>query len=121
MNAQTVSLSSTLPGNNKVCPGAEIIFTCVVHGPHLSWSSDEYIGVDGRRMEFGIKDDIGKQHHRLSTIATLLNISKSDEPMIESQLRIVALIPTYPSSAIVCHDVSAGISQNITFNIIGEQ
>ena len=115
VSAQTVN--STLPVNKEVCPGERIIFTCVVHGLVLAWSSEEYIGSGGTQIEFAIIDKINKTIPRLNAIAKLVNISESGgAPVIESQLEIISSA----AGSVVCHDVSAGTLQSIHFNVIGE-
>ena len=113
-------LNSTLPSDYQVCPGEEVIFTCVVQGPHLAWSSEEYIGSGGKQPEFGAQD-----HEKLNKTVkvnslsnvTLLNISETNGvTRITSQFEIIASAE-YSTSSVVCHDVSAGTSQHVHFNV----
>ena len=99
-----LTLTSTLPPKlNQAYPGQEIIFTCVIVTPvgdpnnsaiHLAWSSDDYIGSGGSRLELFLRESIGSQQTSRviqSTVATLFNVSKKDGSLkIESQLRIYA-------------------------------
>ena len=123
VGALIISVNNTLPSDYEVCPGEEVIFTCVVQGPHLAWSSEEYIGSGGKQLEFGARD-----HERLNktvkinslSTVTLLNISEtSGVTTITSQLKIIASA-MYPTNSVVCHDVAAGNPQSVDFNTAGE-
>ena len=111
-------LTTTLSSDRQVCPGEEVIFTCVVQGPHLSWSSDEYIGRDGERLEFGTINKPNETSNYSSTVATLLSkIERNGVTEIVSRLEIIAS-EEYSNSSVTCNDVSAGISQPVQFNVI---
>ena len=102
--------------DDRVCPGEKIIFTCVVQGPHLSWSS-VYIGSGGKRLEFATVDKLNetKSYNNSSTVATLVNRNGVTE--IESRLEIIAS-EEYSNSSVVCNDVSAGTSRPVHFSVI---
>ena len=123
VGAQTLDLHSTLPSDNHTCPGEKVIFTCVVQGPVLAWSSEEYIGSGGTRLEFGTVDKLMTNKtaaNRSSTIATLLSINESGGvTKMESQLEIL-VSAAYPISSVVCHDVSAGTLQSVDFKVTRE-
>ena len=112
-------LSGTLPFNNKVCPGKELILNCTVNGPHLAWSSNEYIGSNDKRVEFGLFDNPGEEYHKNVEVELLSSSRSASKPMIVSQLKLHVLA-SHPYGTVVCHDVSAGTSENITFITIGE-
>ena len=118
IQVETQILSSTLPSDNRVCPGEKVIFMCVVQGPHLSWSSDEYIGreSDGKRLEFATVDNLTEtKSYNSSTVATLVNRNGVTET--ESRLEII-VSEEYSNSSVVCNDVSAGTSQPVHFSVI---
>ena len=55
-----ISLSSSLPDGQGVCPEEEIKFTCVTNGSAShAWMSDEFIGSGGIQLEFASFDSPG--------------------------------------------------------------
>ena len=120
VGARIISVNTTLPSDRQVCPGEEVSFICVVQGEILSWSSEEYMGRDGERLEFATVDKPNETSNYSSTVATLLNkIERNGVTEIVSQLKLIASAE-YPTSSVFCNDVSAGESQSIEFNIAGE-
>ena len=130
---QNLTLTSTLPPKlNQSYPGQEIIFTCVIvtlvvgdpnnSGIQLAWSSDDYIGSGGTRLELFSHESIGSQQTSpviQSTVATLFNVSNKDgSQRVESQLRIYA-DQNKTNNTITCHeDTFRELNKSIKFRII---
>ena len=115
----TNTLHSTEYGLKFAYDGEIVIFTCVVEGNTIAWSSDEYIGTDGNRLEFISNDQKGTEYNVGQTVATLLNISSMNGlTMLESQLQI-SVRSAFQISSIRCHDIGSDSVNSISFGTNG--
>lgn len=121
-----IVLSSQLPEGQRVCPGDQIVFTCMTNGSaSLAWSSDDYIGRGGIQLEFASFHDPGRiarnQGSPIGTQATL--ISKEIEEnetkgILESQLNII-VTSDYQIATINCLHVDTGSQESTVFQLLG--
>ena len=58
------------------CPGQEVHFVCTTNSPLVAWSSTEYIGPRGIRIEFSaVLDSVGATVTMMGAEATLLGVN----------------------------------------------
>ena len=100
--------------------GETVTFTCMTIGSNtIAWSSDEYIGSDGNRLEFIPVDMEGATQRVGQTVATLVNISSVEGVVIlVSQLQI-SVQSTYQISSITCHSLGNDAVNTISFLTAG--
>ena len=122
--AQTTALTSTLHSTKygvKFAYASEnVTFTCVTRGSSLmAWSSDEYIGSDGLRLEFVSIERKGINRTAGLAVATLVESSDNNgEITLVSQLRIT-IYSMYQISSITCHNIGIGTVNTTTFRMAG--
>ena len=115
----TSTLHSTEYGLKFAYDGEIIRFTCVVEGNSMAWSSDEYIGSDGDRLEFVSIESKGTEYRVGQTVATLVNVSNvNGKAILESQLQISAQY-TFQISSIRCHNIGSDTVNTILFGTNG--
>ena len=114
-----LTLSSTAPASNHVCPGEEIVFTCsTVDSPTIAFASMEYIDV-GSQLEFTAFNRPG--YTRISpvntdTVAILIEngIDEDGRWILISELHLIVL-PQFPMFSISCfHGNGTGITNTIS-------
>ena len=94
-----------------------ITFTCIVRGSNaIEWSSDDYIGTGGRRLEFISTDRPGSQLNAGETLATLVRATQ--DIIIESQLNI-RIQSTISVATVRCQNGGTGENTEITFHLAG--
>ena len=76
------TIKTTLLDGNYACPGQEVAFTCTTSGSLvIAWSNNEYIGRNGRQIEFASTDVVGTR------ITSMINANTFAElTMIEGGL-----------------------------------
>ena len=85
----------------------------------MAWTSDEYIGTGGQRLEFSAAQPPGT---RLSvvgnsqTVAVL--VSAMLDEIIVSELHI-RIRPNYPTASVRCHNINAGTASSVEFLLAG--
>lgn len=114
-------INSTLLQGKYACPGQEVIFTCATNGSLVTaWSSEEYIGINGRQLEFITSHPLG---HRVTSMVnpnTFAELTmKMGELVTESQLHIL-VSRDIPVANITCADVSGGSSSSTLFEVLGK-
>ena len=113
-----VSLTSIPSTVQPICPGEMIEFTCTTTGSsRLSWTSDEYIGVN-RQLEFRSIDTIGSIQSSPSNPDTIANLTSVDGDILTSTLQI-ATTSTIPSSTITCISGGLGTTNTSTVQVAG--
>lgn len=114
-------LSSTLLPGKVLCPGEEVIFTCVTRGSSIiAWMSDEYIG-GGKQLEFSTENEIGEHKvTRFGAIATLVNKSDDGEmiTVLESQLQ-VNISANFTDPSVTCVHVATYSRNTSRFRVLG--
>ena len=114
-----MTLEYSLETGQSACPEENITFTCIVKGAHsLLWSSDEYIGA-GEELDFTTEDQEGRKKYsdaNPDTYATLINVVKSGEASLESELHI----RSNQSSRVSCKTGNAGSKQSYNFTVLGD-
>ena len=113
------TITSSLLEGKYACPGREVIFTCATNGSSvLAWSSDEYIGRNGRQLE--ITTSVG---HRVTsmvnsnTFAELTMKEGNRSRVTESQLHIT-VSHDIAIASVTCGDVSSGLSSSVQFELL---
>ena len=110
-----LSLNNSLDGS-LACPGQQILFVCLVNSPQLVWSSQQYIGQLGVRIEFSASiDNVGDTREMMGANATLLGLNGAN--IISSELRITAS-PEFPTASVTCGN-DVGQTKTSTFNVLG--
>lgn len=121
--SQLVFLNSTLSTRLIAYPGQEVVFTCETRNSLLlTWTSEDYIGSGGDRLETLFIDSPGikKSNSRNpSTFATLIMASKdsSGVRVIVSELHIIAS-SQFPVSSVTCRGSSSALNKTITFKTV---
>ena len=119
MLASALTLSSTVPARQNVCPGQVLTFTCSTEdSPTIAFASVEYIDV-GSQLEFAVFNQPGKT--RISPInpdtnATLVrnSVNENGRRILTSKLRLIVL-PQFPMFTISCfHANGTGIATTIS-------
>ena len=121
-----ISLSSSLPDGQGVCPGDEIKFTCVTNGSGShAWMSDEFIGRGGIQLEFASFDSPGAVRRMstlpMGTVATLIvkEIPENEtKGILESELDVKAS-SEYPVSNVSCLYVDSRLRSTISVQLLG--
>ena len=94
------------------CVGDTFAVNCTVHGTKLVWSSEKYIGTNGRHIEYGLFNKNGSIIHSPmynSTRAELL-IAGSVNNILKSTLTITVS----RNGTIICRDDLRYIQLNIS-------
>jgi hypothetical protein len=114
------TLHSTLYGVEVAYVDEMVVFTCVVRGSNsMAWTSEEYIGTGGQRLEFSAAEPAGTTLPAVGnsqTVATLVNATIDE--IIVSQLSI-RIRPTYLIASIWCHNINAGTTNSVEFLLAG--
>ena len=85
----------------------------------MAWTSEEYIGTGGQRLEFSAAERPGSTNSAVGnsqTVAVL--ISAMVDEIIVSELRI-RIRPNYPSASVRCHNINAGTASSVEFLLAG--
>ena len=121
VSSQLVTITTDISAGEIVCPGNEVIFTCVVRDTGIiAWTSDEYIG---DRLEFNSRDMFGETRQGSidpNTIATFVNssIEEGSILVLVSQLRIIVSSISLTPSVTCIHDRD-DIPDTFTFQVLG--
>ena len=84
------------------CPGQQVRFECLANSPELIWSSPEYIGPTGVRIEFsGTLDTIGTTKRAGNAEATLIGL---DGINVTSSELVILVSQDYPTASVTCDD-----------------
>lgn len=97
-----------------------VVFTCVVRESNsMAWTSEEYIGTGGQRLELSAAEPVGTSYSAVGntqTVATL--VSATIDEIIVSQLRI-RIKSNNPTASVQCHNINAGTNTSIEFLLAG--
>ena len=123
MLVSALTINSTVPAGEHVCPEQDITFTCETRGsPTIAWASFDYIDV-GSQLEFAVFNHLGDK--RISpinpnTVATLVGSSINDdgEQILVSELHLMAS-SQFPTFSISCIHGN-GTESTITIFVQGE-
>ena len=115
----TSTLHSTVYGLKFAYDGETVTFTCVTEGNSMAWSSDEYIGSDGNRLEFVSIEREGTTHRAGQAVATLVNISDINGLIILKSVLHILVSSAFQISSIRCHSVGSDAVNTITFGTAG--
>ena len=114
------TLYSILYGVQVAYVDEMVVFTCVVRGSNsMAWTSDEYIGTGGQRLEFSAAESAGTRLPAVGnsqTVAVLVS-ARIDE-IIVSELYI-RIRPNYPTASVWCHNINAGTAKSVEFLLAG--
>ena len=113
------TLHSTSHGVHFAYVGEYVVFTCISKGSNsIAWSSDEYIGSGGLRLEF-ISIDMETTQRIGQTVATLTEVFRVEEKVIlVSQLQITVQ-STHQISSITCHNLGNDTTNTVSFDTAG--
>jgi hypothetical protein len=116
----TSTLHSTLFGVEVAYVDEMVVFSCIVRGSNsMAWTSNEYIGTGGQRLEFSAAEPAGT---RLSAVGnsqtTAVLINATIDEIIISQLRIM-IQSNSPTASVRCHNINAGTNSSIEFLLAG--
>ena len=99
-----------------------ITITCVTRNSSImAWTSEEYIGEGGRRLEFLIINEIGSIHMSVkpnSTAFANLTTLNVNQLMLASQLHIT-VSRNYPQFNVTCHNSDYNLTKSVTY-IVGK-
>ena len=85
----------------------------------MAWTSDEYIGTGGQRLELSAAEPVGTNYSAVGnsqTVAVL--VSAMIDEIIVSQLRF-RIRSNYPTASVWCHNINAGTTNSIEFLLAG--
>lgn len=90
----------------------------------LAWSSDEYIGSNGDRLEFiSIEAEGTNRTARQSqTVAKLVGVSRGlgwVTLVSELRIQVPSSVQVTSNESITCHDAGNGVNNSISFLAIG--
>ena len=118
--ADLVTLNITLNSGNIVRPGDNITFICTTIGSSIiAWSSDEYIGIGGVRLEL-FAFTTSRESSQISTAtAILLNTTYNSEGdiVLTSTLSLIAM--GIPYISVTCVNIGRETNSTITQNVLG--
>ena len=115
----TSTLHSTEYGLKFAYDGEIIRFTCVAEGNSMAWSSDEYIGSDGNRLEFVAIEQKGTEYRAGQTVATLVDVSSVNGLTILESLLQISVRSAFQTSSIRCHNLGSDTVNTISFETSG--
>ena len=125
MSAQELNstLHTTTTGVLVAYDGETVIFTCETRNSRtIAWSSNDYIGTGGTRLELTDVESEGTYRNASTgrASAVLISVDRSVQGMtiLVSQLHI-AIVSTYQTSSVTCHSVGGDESNTITFYMRG--
>ena len=84
----------------------------------MGWTSEQYIGTGGRRLEFVLVDPVGRTIPVGGTVAELVSKLETDG-VIVSQLRIRIQSSTFPIASVQCHNIGADTHTSFRFQLAG--
>ena len=94
------------------CPGQEVHFVCTTNSPLVAWSSTEYIGPRGIRIEFSAAlDSVGTTVTMMGAEATLLGVNGDN--VTSSKL----VITVSQAASVTCDDGIQSVTS--TFEVPG--
>ena len=95
-------LSNNLNGSTVACSGQQITYECLANSPELFWSSPEYIGPTGVRIEFsGSIDNVGAERRAGNAVATLLGLHGRN---VTSSELVITASQDFPTASVTCDD-----------------
>ena len=124
VSAQELSstLHTTITGVPVAFEGEIVSFTCETRNSgNLAWSSNDYIGTGGNRLELIAADPQGTSRTVQTGLAnaTLIRVDQS-VPILVSELH-VRVVARYQTSSVTCHNIGTDETSNITFYVAGMQ
>jgi hypothetical protein len=114
--------ADTLLEDDTACPYQTVNFTCQTTGP-LAWSSDEYIGTGGRRLEFGRGNSIGdirRSGINYSIYAVLVNTVSIDPDNSINITTSTLHIKASSNSSVKCTATAYQTNSVIHMRILGK-
>ena len=112
-------INSTLLRGQYACPNQQVLFTCETNGSLImAWSSLQYIGPSGIRLELIADDGVGHMVRSVMTSDTVATLTRiNGDKVVASQLRITVQ-QNFPIASVSCIDAGVGMSP-INFQILG--
>ena len=85
----------------------------------MAWTSEEYIGTGGQRLELSAAEPVGTRYSAVGNNQTVAElISARIDEIIVSQLRI-RIKSNHPTASVQCHNINIGTMTSITFLLAG--
>ena len=123
VSPQLITLTSTVSREEIVCPGEEVIFTCITRESAIIIWMSTTMSYIGDQIEFTTENMVNETRRSSidsNTVATLVkNIIENGTQVLESQLQIVmSSVSLNPS--ITCIHGSNNIPVTSIFHVLGE-
>ena len=109
-----------ITSSTTVCPGDNVTFTCTTIGSSIiAWSSDEYIGRGGVRLELFANATSRESSQISNATAVLLNTTYNSEGdiVLTSALSLIAMGTPYVS--VTCVNIGRETNSNTKLNVSG--
>ena len=116
------TLHETFYGVPFAYDSENVIFTCVTRDSNsIAWSSDDYIGSGGLRLEFASVEREGTTRNANSIAsAQLVSVSRTDGiVLLVSQLQI-SVQSTFQISSVTCHNIGKDTINITSFRMAGK-
>lgn len=112
------TLHSALYGVQVAFVDENVVFTCVVRSSNsMAWTSEEYIGTGGQRLELSAAEPLGTRYSAVGNNQTVAElVGAVIDVIIVSQLRI-RVKSTYPTASVQCNGING--NAEITFLLAG--
>ena len=97
-----------------------VTFTCVVRGSNsMAWTSEEYIGTGGQRLELSAAEPVGTRYPAVRNSQTVAElVSARIDEIIVTKLHI-RIRSNYQTASVQCHNINAGTMNSTTFLLAG--
>ena len=114
------TLHSTAYGVSIAYTDEMVVFTCVVRRSNsMAWTSEEYIGTGGQRLELSAAEPVGTRYSAVGNNQTVAElISARIDEIIVSQLHI-RIKSNYSIASVLCHNINADTENSTTFLLAG--
>lgn len=81
----------------------------------MAWTSDEYIGTGGQRLEFSAAEPVGTRYSAVGNNHTVAELESAViDNIIVSRLHI-RIKSTYSIASVKCHNINANTMTSTTF------
>ena len=120
ISPMNVTINSTISSGQLVCPGDQVNFTCETRGSDIiAWTSKEYIGSGGARVEFSFLD-VKTMKVDQNTVATLISADNVNGIRTLISRLTITVSPSYQNPSITCLHVGRLINATISFVVPGK-
>ena len=118
VNSQQELVTLDTTSDNSVRPGDNVTFTCTTTGSSIiAWSSDEYIGTGGLRLEVSAVTHRDNSQISPATAILLYNSEGTGAIVLTSALSLIA--KGIPYISVTCINTGREINSTIRLNVSG--